>query len=411
MKILFVSHYLRLDGAPIALFELIKELTSTKNIDISVLSFFDGPLKSWYERIKIYPTIKNYHETNRENIKNLSNYIKKEKFDIIVANTLDTINLCYAANIVKKPVILSAHEDWPQVNFSTLHLFAFKVSDLILFYSSSQQKTYKPILNGIKNNVVTNGISFEKFALKVTDEDTEKIKLKNNLPTDKKIISIVGTICSRKKQDVFIRAANEILKQRKDLLFLIVGLYNEKDLYYQLLRKYIKTANLEDKILFLGSKENMEEIYQISDLIVRASSNDIVPNVLIEALASKKPVVGTNINSIPKLIQNNGIIVEPNDTKQMEKAILDILNDYDSFKEEVNKNYSKLKSRYDIKTSAKEFLSFAQKVKFKEKSCEVRLSKSEVSFIAKNGLSLNYKEFTPLITRKKSSEINPDYSR
>lgn len=405
MKVLFISNFFYRFGPPIALFRLVRELKKEDKINISILSFLDGPLKKWYEQIGISPMIKNLYSINLQNIKELSKIIKEEKADLVLSNTLDALNGCFAAHLCQKPGILYVHEDWPQINFSTLHLFAFKLSDLIIFSSKYQESVYQPILEGVPTQIIKNGIPFDKFNPQAIQETRENIKDLNNIPRDKKIVSIIGTVCDRKRQDLFVFAAHEILKKRNDIIFLIIGWYREEETYYQLLKKYIQTGKLESNILFLGDQEDIEKYYYISDVVVCCSSNDISPAVLLEALAFKKPIIATSINGIPEIVKDGekGILIESNNQKQLEQAILKVLDHYDFYQRNIEKNYEKFKAKYNIENVFKTFLKSIQETKFRPKKYSLEVSKNEMKFIAKQDTILRFKKITPLVERKPSS--------
>ncbi|OGC12991.1 hypothetical protein A3J90_00515 [candidate division WOR-1 bacterium RIFOXYC2_FULL_37_10] len=404
MKILFISNYLYLDGPPIALFRIVRELAKISGLEIAVLSYLDGSIKKWYENIGISPIIANCYEPIIENINSLVKTIKEEKPDLVVSNMLDTINGCFAANICNLPSVLYVHEDWPAINFSTLHLFAYKLSDLIVFPSKYQLDVYKPLLDGVKTKVITNGIPLSEFSAASIKQSKEEIKNKYKLPLDKKIVSTIGLVCNRKRQDLFIFAAHEILKLRDDIIFLIVGRYHEDDNYYKLLKKYVQTGGLENKIIFAGEKEAIGEIYHISDLIAHPTSNDVSPLAISEALAFKKPVIATSIDGISELIENgqNGLLIEQNNSQQLKEGIIKIIDNYLFFQNNLERTHKEIQN---ITTASSDFFDVIKNLKFKKKEFDVKMLKDEIEFTVKKGFSLKFKEITPLIVRKPASKF------
>jgi glycosyltransferase involved in cell wall biosynthesis len=67
----------------------------------------------------------------------------------------------------------------------------------------------------------------------------------------------------------------------------------------------------------------------VFDLFVLPSLNEGMGRVLVEAMASGKPVVGSNVGGIPDLIKNghNGFLVEPGDEIDLSVAIEKVLTD------------------------------------------------------------------------------------
>lgn len=393
MKILFISHHLYYSGGPISLFRFIKELKKETDLQISVLAFLDGPLRKKYENIGLTPIIEDLYDVNLGNIKKLQEIIKKEKADVVLSNTLDSINGCLAAHLSQKPGVLFVTQDWPQVNTSLLHLFAFKLSDLVLFSSKYQLSVYAPLLDGVRTQIIGNALPLDEF------------NPKSRLPADKKVVAIIGSVCDRKRQDLFIFAAQKILKKRNDIVFQIIGRCREESKYCQLLKKYIEMGGLSDNIRLLGTVENITEYYHSSDVIVCCSSNDVSPLVILEALAYKKPVIATAIDGIPELVKDgkNGILIAPNNQKELEAAIPKVLDNYDFYQKNIENDYEAFCAKYDIRTVAKDLLKAIQELKVQKNNYSLKLGKDNIDFAIKKDTVLKFKEITPVVVKKASS--------
>jgi glycosyltransferase involved in cell wall biosynthesis len=59
-----------------------------------------------------------------------------------------------------------------------------------------------------------------------------------------------------------------------------------------------------------------------SNLVCLPSYSEGLPNVVIEALASGRPVVASEVGGIPELIDSNcGVLVTPRDSERLESAL------------------------------------------------------------------------------------------
>ncbi len=402
MKILFVTYHLNLTGSPLTLFRLVKELSKEKKLEIEILAFYGGPLEKRYQELGIHPMIENLYDTSPANIAKIAKVIRDNKIDLVVSHMLYSINGVFAAHHCAVPNMLYILEDWASVNTSILHLAAFKLADKILLSAEFQKAVYQPLLEKAPLEILGDSVPFDLFSGAAIKETREKIKKDNNIPDGKKIVSIIGDVCNRKRQNLFIFAAHEILKKRNDVVFLIIGRHWEDDQYYQLLKKYVQAGGLEPSIVFLGEKEDIQKYHYISDVVVCASTNDITPLVLIEALAFKKPVVATSIDGIPEIVKDgeNGLLIEPNDQKQLEDAVLKVLDNYDKFQQQIEKGYAAFKAKYDIRERVNSLLNLINKTKPGKKEMDFILSKDEMQFAFKEKVVLKYKEITPLIARR-----------
>ena len=98
--------------------------------------------------------------------------------------------------------------------------------------------------------------------------------------------------------------------------------------------EYVKKTAYKSDVLFLGKQENIQELFNISDLKLLLSEKESFGLVLLEAMACGVPGIGTNIGGIPEVIENgvNGYIVELGDTDAIARHALEILQDDETLK-------------------------------------------------------------------------------
>jgi glycosyltransferase involved in cell wall biosynthesis len=246
------------------------------------------------------------------------------KYDIIHAHFLWPLG--YVGTILKNqtktPLIVTGHgydvyglpfisNRW-RIRMSRL---LDQVDGIITVSESNKSCLSKLTKNPI--NVISNGYDSSKF--KPMNINTVRKTL--SLPTDKKIILSIGNLERVKGHIYLIEAANEILKDRTDVLFIIVGGGNEKIKLEKLIAKY----HIERNVKLIGPKPH-EEIpawMNACDIYVQPSLSEGVPTVLFEAMACGKPYVGTNVGGIPEIIMNEklGFMVPPKNHDALAAAI------------------------------------------------------------------------------------------
>jgi len=126
----------------------------------------------------------------------------------------------------------------------------------------------------------------------------------------------------------YLLEAISIVKQIKpDISLRLVGPGDKVD-YYKI---YAQKLGINKNVKFVGPKINSELAieYQHSKVIVLPSitESESFGIVLIEAMACKKPVIGSNVGGIPYVIDNeqNGLLVLPKDPEALADAIIKIL--------------------------------------------------------------------------------------
>ncbi|MCM3724382.1 N-acetyl-alpha-D-glucosaminyl L-malate synthase BshA [Neobacillus cucumis] len=95
--------------------------------------------------------------------------------------------------------------------------------------------------------------------------------------------------------------------------------------------KLVRQLSLEEKVIFLGKQENLEELYSISDLMLLLSEKESFGLVALEAMACGVPCIGTNVGGIPEVIQQgvSGFICEVGDLEDISRKAISLLSDLD----------------------------------------------------------------------------------
>jgi glycosyltransferase involved in cell wall biosynthesis len=201
--------------------------------------------------------------------------------------------------------------------------------------------------------VIPNGVNVEDF--NVSREEIEKVRNKNEL--EGITVMFAGTITPRKGVLELIRAG-EILNLGKDVLFLIVGNLDLDRKYSQKVMEYAKSKGVNVKFTGFVPYVDLKSLYSACDIFVLPSFEEGQGVVLLEAMASGKPLIGSNIGGIPMQIKDgwNGFLIEPRNKKQLVEKIKYLI---DNPKERIRmgKNSRKLaEDEFDWRKIAEKYL-------------------------------------------------------
>ncbi len=267
-------------------------------------------------------------------IPELLQYLLSIDADLIHANfpnPFNTIMGALASTMKKVPAVLTWHNDLPSVtklagSIVRIHdgLAAplyLKYYDSIITTSNIYQKKSK-MLRKFQNKTRTifNGVDCKRFNPDVYAEDI-KVDLEIK---DSKVILFVAALTKwhrYKGLDILIEAFRLI--RDIDLKLLIVGGGELKSEY----EAYAGSVNLTGKVLFVGevSDELLPKYYSLADMLVLPSKDrsEGFGLTILEANASGKPVIGSNIGGIPGILtdNDNGILVPPNNPSLLADAI------------------------------------------------------------------------------------------
>jgi glycosyltransferase involved in cell wall biosynthesis len=125
---------------------------------------------------------------------------------------------------------------------------------------------------------------------------------------------------------VLLQALPEILRREPRAVLLWVG----DGVGRVTLQQDVVKAGVQDKVHIVGFREDIPVCLAAMDVVVLPSiRSDGVPQVVLQALAMRKPVVASAVGGIPEVIQHQrtGVLVSPNDAQALAEAVLQVLCD------------------------------------------------------------------------------------
>ena len=182
------------------------------------------------------------------------------------------------------------------------------------------------ISNYVKNYLIEKGIPDKKLSVIYNGID---LNLYNNLNKANKnnfTVGTIGRLSEQKGIDITLKAFKKVLLKYPNLNLEIVGEGELKD-EYKLLANRLK---IENRVKFLGYLQPEAVIKQMQswEIFVLPSRWEGFGMVLIEAGAVGLPVISTNVEAIPEIIQDNfnGYIVAPNDYNLVADRLLKLIS-------------------------------------------------------------------------------------
>ena len=142
-------------------------------------------------------------------------------------------------------------------------------------------------------------------------------------------IGIVANLAPFKRHEDFLRMAAEMLKERQDLEFLIIGEDVLGKGRREILMSLATELGVERYFHFLGHRRDIPEILHSLHLLVLTSEDEPFGRVIIEGMASGRPVIATESGGIPEIIENGltGRLVKVGDYQAISQAALALLSD------------------------------------------------------------------------------------
>lgn len=145
------------------------------------------------------------------------------------------------------------------------------------------------------------------------------------------LVGNVGRLTEQKGFKYFVDSIPLVLKSHPKTKFIIVGsgkLENN-------LKKQAKNLGVSDSIIWLGYRNDVQNLMSQLDLIVLSSLWEGLPLTPIEAFSVGKTIVATNVDGTPEIVKNNynGVLVQSRQSVDLAKKIINLIK---------NKNQSSL---------------------------------------------------------------------
>jgi glycosyltransferase involved in cell wall biosynthesis len=167
-----------------------------------------------------------------------------------------------------------------------------------------------------KLTVIENGIELSRFAA------ADGASLRAELRAGRHVVACVSRLAPEKGIDVLIRAMARV---GRDALLVIAGDGPDVDAC----RALAASLGLADHVRFLGLRDDVERVYAAADVVVMPSLwDEAFGLVIVEAMASARPVVVTASGAMPDIVgAGHGLVVPKRDEVALAGAIGRLLDD------------------------------------------------------------------------------------
>ena len=289
----------------------------------------------------------------------IAEVIDREQLDIIHAHYAMPHAICalLAKQMAKKDVrvITTLHGTDITVlgidpSLTNLIRFGIEESDAVTAGSDSLRDQTKKLLNIQKEiQVVHNFIDTDKLE---EPSDTDKLKRRLNIQSDEKVMIHISNFRKVKRVQDVIHVFHRVQQSIKTKL-LLVGDGPEYGDAYQL----VQNLGLQDKVIFMGRQDNIHDLFAMSDLNLLVSEKESFGLVLLEAMISGVPSIGSNTGGIPEVIDDGetGYICEVGDVETMSKRAIHLLSEESEWKRQSLLSKARVKELFDAEQIIKRY--------------------------------------------------------
>lgn len=233
--------------------------------------------------------------------------------------------------------------------FIRIERFLARFTDRIVVISPRQQKDICQkfrIAGKEKVRVIPLGFDLSHFSGSENHRKDIREKFLSFQPQDTLLVGIIGRLTHVKNHRMLLDAAKCLKEKKADAYFkfLIIG---DGELKEELMQ-YSDEIGVKDSFVFTGWQRSMPSVYSAIDIVALTSLNEGTPVSLIEAMASQKPVVATDVGGVGDLmgavegrdtdgftIARNGILIPSKRGDILARALLFLLENKEASKKRV----------------------------------------------------------------------------
>jgi len=285
----------------------------------------------------------------------LRNFLKDRQIDIVhIHNPGALVYAAVGAIWAGVPVIINSEHGYEYVVGGLKRYIEMLIRSCIDVTISVSEALSVHLFSGLflrkKITVIHNGIDTSVYE---HNESSSHLSLRERFNFSKSdiIIGNVARLARIKNHRMLLETMKLIVKEVQAAKLLIVGdgiLRNE-------LEVYSRSIGISDNVFFWGEANNVPELLQLMDVFVLSSNAEGISMTILEAMASGKAVVATNVGGNPEIIKNDvtGILVPPNDPEAMAEAVLSLLRDRERLSLLGLEGKRRVKECFNIETAVK----------------------------------------------------------
>ena len=243
------------------------------------------------------------------------------------------------------PVVVTVHDiipymvrSDPQLNslrhpvdawFYRLALSGLRRADAVIAISDYTKNTLVDALGLAPERieVVCRVVEHDRF---YPTEVPEAFRSKYRLPAGQRYVVYVGSEDPRKNVPTLIRAFARLVEEHDDVVLLKVGAPHFEAERAKL-KQLVAQLGIEDKVVFLDHvpDQDLALFYNVADVTVMPSLYEGFGLPALESMACGTPVVAANAASLPEVVGDAGLLVDPHDVEGFAQNLHRVLSDSD----------------------------------------------------------------------------------
>lgn len=192
--------------------------------------------------------------------------------------------------------------------------------------------------------------------LKPFEKSNYDFRKKYGIDKNEVVITSTARLSPEKGHEFILESIPKTLSQISEpVRFVFIGSGPEREN----LEMKVKELGLEEQVLFLGYQQDIASILLESDIFLLCSQSEAFGIAILEAMASKLPVIATATGGITEIIDENsktGKLVDYGETDQLSKALIQLIEDKSMRQAYGARGHKLVESKFNLRDTIMETL-------------------------------------------------------
>ena len=232
-------------------------------------------------------------------------FLRRERIDLVLAHQYTPFFYSMTGRLFGKsrPIVFVEHgralPDYPRPKRMTFNRWMVRKEDRLIAVGKDVRRALieNEGLPADRVEVIYNGVNLEPFVA----DDLERTRVRAELKIDPKafVIAQVARLDYLKDHLTAVRTMAKVVETTPNAVLLLVGEGEER----QAIEAEMAKSSLQNHVRLLGLRSDIPRLLNASDAMLLTSISEGIPLTLIEGMASRLPIVSTNVGRISEVVK------------------------------------------------------------------------------------------------------------
>jgi len=225
--------------------------------------------------------------------------------------------------------------------FRLILLIASKRAQNIITISNASMQTLQKLDHTLAKKIQIIYMAPEEIFKEIAQEEKEQTKTRFGLKGQ--LVCYIGMIRPHKNLVILLQALRLLLIERKQYCYLVIGGSDDENLIF--LKNIVKRFNISNHVIFTEVLSDLEVValMNAADVFVFPSLEEGFGLPPLEAMACGTPVVTSNVSSLPEVVGDSALLVNPLHAQDIADAIQKLFLDQELKQELIRRGFERVK--------------------------------------------------------------------